>query len=379
MIARCSKLMPTQAYSKKMRSLEMRQSESNWLGGSTPIVFVRPIGIAAGDAMRLLELAKRLAMPVRWRLAPVGVAADVYIAHQFCVVQASEAATMPVTTSASGWAASSGGAEVQGAGAATSTQICLDGQGYYRARPVCILGQGVDTSELQVHELAPLRFPDALRELERELHQVMSELLGTRMLFTIGAMAWEQRSRWPTHSLHAVEAGQLIAVVDPRNWTLYLLEGCTVERMSKAHLAPRPRAGGFSAQGFHAVKLEAALWEYAKRCPEESLKDMLPTVYLQERLTHRRTPHLKEHALGDHCVAILRALDVSSCTALELQEALRMSQPALLRALTCLAVVRAIQPESSANHGWVRFLNRWWRKWMGQSAPYPQRHRIRTL
>jgi hypothetical protein len=359
--------------------VKTNKSESNWLRDVTPIVFVRPIGIAAGDAMRLLELAKRVSMPVRWRLAPVGVAADVYLAHRFCVVQASEAITLPVATRESGWAASGHESDDPAVSVLSSARISLDAQGYYRARPVCVLGRDVDTSGLEPTELAPLRFPDALRELEQELSQTLCELLGTRMLFTIGALAWEQRSRWPTHSLHAVEAGQLIAVVDPQTWTLFLLEGCSVERMGQANLVPRPRSAGFSAQGFHAVKLEAALWEYAKRCPEESLKEMLPTVYLHERLTHRRTPHLKEHALGDHCVAILRALDVGSRTAQELQDALRITQPALLRALTCLAVVRAIQPESSARHGLARFLARLWRKWSGQSAPYPQRARVSTL
>ena len=351
-------------------------SEPSWLGSATPIVFVRPIGIAAGDAIRLLELAKRIPMPVRWRLAPVGVAADVYIVHRFCVVEAGSAVTVPVASNASGWAASTGESGQSSPNGHRSTQISLDGQGYYRARPVCILGRDIDTSGLEDHDLAPLRFPDALRELEKELSKALTELLGTRMLFTIGALAWEQRSRWPTHSLHAVESGQLIGVVDPQAWQLHLLEGCSVERMSKANLNPRPRSGGFAAAGFHPVKLEAALWEYAKRCPEEALQDMLPPLYLEERLTHRRTPHLKEHALGEYCVAILRALDMGSRTAEELQSSLRMTRPALLRALTCLALVRAIQPESSVGHGFIRYLGRWWRKFTGRPAPYSARHRI---
>ena len=56
-----------------------------WPGAGSPIVFLRPIGIAAGDAMRLMELAKRLRGPVRWRMAPPGVAADAYLVHSFSV------------------------------------------------------------------------------------------------------------------------------------------------------------------------------------------------------------------------------------------------------------------------------------------------------
>lgn len=348
--------------------------DASWIDGVTPIVFVKPIGIVAGDALRLLELAKRLPMSVRWRLAPVGVAADVYIAHAFCLVGPQDAATLPVDSEISGWASSSADGHASAAPERLApTKISLDELGYYQARPVCILGRDIDTSGLDSQELAPLYFPDALRDMERELQRVMPELLGTRMLFTIGALAWEQRSRWPTRSLHAMESGELIAVVDTQNWTLYLRDACSVERMARANLVTRPQSSGFSADGFHAIKLEAALWEFAKRCPEESLGEMLPKVFLRERLTHRRTPHLRKQALGEHCVAILRALDLHSHTAEELKANLRLSEPALMRALTCLALVRAIQPESRLNSGLVRGILDAWRKLWGRPSPYSAR------
>jgi hypothetical protein len=358
-------------------------SESSWLGSATPIVFLRPIGIRASDALRLLELAKRLPMPVRWRLAPVGVAADVYLAHRFCLVPPSEAVTLPVGSHASGWAASTGQTDDALSGTVSHAKISVDEQGYYRARPVCVLGRDVDTSDLQDDELAPLVFPDALREMERGLYTVLDELVGTRMLFTVGALAWEQRSRWPTHRLHATEGGQLIGLVDGHAWQVYLRDGCTVERMANADLVPRPRSGGFAADGFHGVKLEAALWEFAKRCPEESLMDMLPPAFLAEPLTHRRTPHIKEHALGDHCVAILRALDVASRSADELQTGLRLTRASLLRALTCLALVRAIQPESNVSSGVARRIGHLWRRLFGRAvatgALRHQTHAMREL
>jgi hypothetical protein len=360
MIARGQQASHAAAEVGTRMTVELRMQDASWIDGVTPIVFVKPIGIVAGDALRLLELAKRLPMPVRWRLAPAGVAADVYIAHAFCLVGPQDAATLPVDSQSSGWAASS--AETQ---ASVSTEPL--------ARPVCILGRNVDTSALESQELAPLQFPDALREMERELHAVMPELLGTRMLFTIGALAWEQRSRWPTRSLHAMESGELIAVVDTQHWKLYLRDGCSVERMARANLVTRPQSSGFSADGFHAVKLEAALWEFAKRCPEEALGDMLPKIFLRERLTHRRTPHMRKQALGEHCVAILRALDLQSHTAEELKSNLRLSEPALMRALTCLALVRAIQPESRLNSGLVRGLIDVWRKLVGRPSPYSVR------
>jgi hypothetical protein len=122
----------------------------------------------------------------------------------------------------------------------------------------------------------------------------------------------------------------------------------------------RPRSAGFAAEGFISFKFEAALWEYAKRCPEERLTDMLPSRFLTQPLTHRREPHLKDHALGEHCVAILRALDARAHTANELQASLRMTRPSLMRALACLALVRAIQPQSFLNRSLKASIASWW-------------------
>ncbi|NJS37365.1 MAG: hypothetical protein HC765_14745 [Brachymonas sp.] len=320
---------------------------------------MRPIGIAAADAMRVMETAKRLRMPARWRMAPTGVAADAYVVHRFSVGTSTDVSTValgrPGTPGADGRSTTSS----VGSSMSTPRKIELDDQGWYRGRPVCVLGETVDTSALNEDDMAALEFPEALRELERGLSRVLDDLTGSRLLYTIGQLAWEQRDKWPTHRLHAMQANQLLAVIEPHLWKFHLLETCTVERMEEAVLMPMPRSGGFAAEGFHSFQLEVALWELAKRCPEPLLGEIVPSSFLQEKLTHRRTPALKERALGDHCVAILRALDTRSRTASELETSLRMSHPSLLRALSCLALVRAIQPESSAKRsGWQSLLHR---------------------
>ncbi len=341
--------------------------EQNWYGDSTPIVFLRPIGIAAGDAMRLMDVAKRLRGPVRWRMAPPGVAADAYLVHRFSIVEPHAAATLPASLANASWSASVAG---RSSSSLAVRKLTLDGQGWHRGRPVCILGQNIDTSTLDDDELAPLSFPDALIELERGLDQLMTELVGSRMLYTVGAMAWEQRAKWATHHLHVIEGGQLIAVIDPQNWQFHLLDSCTIERMTEADMVTKPRSPAFAAAGFRTYLFETALWEFAKRCPEPMLDQMLPANYLAEPLTHRRVPHLKEHALGDHCVAILRALDTRARTADEMQNSLRMTRPSLLRALTSLALVRAIQPESRSPRGLLSFMGSWWARISGKSAPH---------
>lgn len=342
-------------------------TEQNWHGDSTPIVFLRPIGIAAGDAMRLMDVAKRLRGSVRWRMAPPGVAADAYLVHRFSIVEPNAAATRPASLVNASWSASVAGLS---SAPAAALKLSLDGQGWHRGRPVCILGQNIDTAGLDDDELAPLSFPDALMELERGLNQLMNELVGSRMLYTVGAMAWEQRAKWATHHLHVIESGQLIAVIDPQNWQFHLLGSCTIERMTEAHMVTKPRSPAFGATGFRTYLFETALWEFAKRCPEPMLDQMLPANYLTEPLTHRRAPHLKEHALGDHCVAILRALDTRSRTADDMQNSLRMTRPSLLRALTSLALVRAIQPESRSSRGVLGHIGTWWGRITGKSAPH---------
>lgn len=323
--------------------------------------------------MRLMELAKRLRGPVRWRMAPPGVATDAYLAHRFSVVESAALADtegsrpgMPWQSSSS--SLSSGSSLNSHSGIQSNNKLVLDKHGWHRGRPVFVLGDGVDTSELEEDELAPLNFPEALRDMERGLTTLMHELVGVRMLYTVAEMAWAHRAKWPTHQLHAIESGQLVGVIDTKNWQFHLRDGCTVERMTHADLQAIPTSGSFEAEGFHTFMFEAALWEFAKRCPEPMLDQMLPSSFLEEALTHRRAPHLKENALGDHCVAILRALDTRSRTADDLQASLRLTRPSLMRALTCLALVRAIQPESRKQRGLKSPWGSWWNRITGRNS-----------
>ena len=313
--------------------------------------------------MRLMDTAKHITGPVRWRMAPPGVSADAYLVHRYSIVDATDAATLPTTGNQSAWAVSASGNSSNFTG---QRKLSLDEQGWHRGRPVCVLGQDVETSHLEADELAPLSFPNALMQLEQGLNALLDELIGARMMYIVGEMAWEQRARWPTHHLHVIESGQLVAVIDPQNWQFHLLDGCTVERMINADMVTKPRAPAFAAPGFSSFMFESALWEFSKRCPEVMLDQMLPPTYLSEPLTHRRSPHLKEHAMGDHCVAILRALDTRARTADELQASLRMTRASLLRALTSLALVRAIQPESRSKRGLMQSVSAWWNRLKGK-------------
>jgi hypothetical protein len=328
-----------------------------------------------------MDVARRTLMPVRWRMAPQGVAADAYLVHKHSIVPLDES---PHSTSSrwgqsgrasgssgSGSGSGSGNSSINSTGYPSHRKLTLDHHGWHRGRPVCILGHNVDVSTVPDEELAPLPFPDALQELQNGLQALLNELIGLRMLYTVGHLAWTERMRWHTHRLHVIHQGKLIAVIEPEHWCFHLLNGCGIERMEQAHVTPMPRSGKFHAEGFQTFALETALWEFAKRCPEAMLQQILPDRYLKEPLTHRRMPHLKEHALGDHCVAILRALDTRSRTADELETSLRMKRPSLMRALTCLALVRAIKPELQ-HGGWGGQLSGWWAKLTGKGRKTAQ-------
>jgi hypothetical protein len=332
-------------------------------GDNSPLIFLRPIGISAADAMRLMELARRLPGSVRWRMAPAGVSADAYLVHRHSM-PASQA-----RSSDSPAAGASNGQELDSdaliASALRMRKISLDHQGWYRGRPVCILGREADILGWGEDDLPPLAFPDALKELEHGLRHLENELIGSLMLYAVGSLAWGERLKWRSHRLHAIEGGQLLAVIDTQAWQFHLLDGCDVERMSNSTIVPMPRSGAFAAENFKTFLLEVALWEFAKRCPEAMLDHMLPSTYLTQALTHRRAPHLSDYAMGDHCVAILKALDTRSRTAQELEASLRMTRAALMRAITGLALIRAIQPESEHSSTLKKRLASWWARLKG--------------
>jgi hypothetical protein len=301
---------------------------------TAPLVFIRLVGFTTADAMRLVQAAQLLDQNARWRLAPAGVQADAYLAHARSVVRGPAPKS---SGDSSGFSLNS----TQG-----RTQLYVDAQGLHKSHPVCVLGTvATEQTEADSPQAAPLLFPQATLQLKEGLERLERELMGLRKMYVLGRTAWEQRHLWKTHRLHLNHNARLVAVIEPHLWRAHLLNTCSLDDLENAAPLMVPRSSGFAGPGFDALSLETALWEFAKRCPEALLTKMVPTDYLRAPLTHRRLPALSERALGDHCVAILRSLDTQSRTADDLQKLLRLSRPALLRALASLALTRAIHPE----------------------------------
>jgi hypothetical protein len=336
--------------------------DSGFHSASAPLVFIKPVGFSTADSLRLMQAAQRLDETVRWRLAPAGVQADVYLAHRASVVYGPVTAPIPLQPLHS---KTSGKPDYNSThaesinGAYEHSRLRLDSKGMYRSQPVCLLGAPVEMqADDGMHRLPALQFPGALEELRTGLQHIANDLFILRVMYALGRCAWLERSRWKSHRLHVLDGAQLIAAVEAKHWRVHLLNDVPVELIEAGNIVLAPQSSMFGAPGFTTLPMEQALWEFAKRCPEPLLVQVMPSIYLRERLTHRRHSELSKRELGDHCVAILSALDTQSRTAQELQEGLRLSRPALLRALACLALTRSIRTERRAKglHHWLRWL-----------------------
>ncbi len=336
--------------------------DSGFHSASAPLVFIKPVGFSTADSLRLMQAAQRMDETVRWRLAPAGVQADVYLAHRASLDYGPATAPLPLQPLQppipDKQDYSSTHAESI-SGAYAHSRLRLDSKGMYKNQPVCLIGaQAEPAAEDGLHHLPALQFPSALEELRTGLQQVANDLFILRVMYALGRCAWLERGRWKTHRLHVVDGAQLIAAVEAKHWRVHLLNNVPVELVEAGNVILAPHSSVFGAPGFTTLPLEQALWEFAKRCPEPLLSQVLPGVYLRERLTHRRHSALSKRELGAHCVALLGALDTQSRTAQELQEGLRLSRPALLRALACLALTRSIRAERRAKglRYWLRWL-----------------------
>jgi hypothetical protein len=340
--------------------------DSDFHSATAPLVFIKPVGFSTADSLRLMQAAQRLDQTVRWRLAPAGVQADVYLAHRASLEYGPITAPTPLQNENPALAGkpeplSSHNESINGA--YSHSRLRVDSKGLYRGHPVCMLGEAAETlADDAVHHLPALHFPGALEELRTGLQRIANDLFVLRAMYALGRCAWLERARWRSHRLHVVDGSQLIAAIEGRHWRVHLLDNVPVELVEAGSVHLAPQSSMFGAPGFTTLPMEQALWEFAKRCPEALLSRVLPGAYLRERLTHRRHSELTEHALGTHCVALLGALDTQSRTAQELQDALRLSRPALLRALACLALTRSIRTERVAKG------LRYWLGWLPRSV-----------
>jgi hypothetical protein len=314
-----------------------------------PLVFLRPVGFAPDDALRLMSAAKQMDETVRWRLPPPGVVPDAYLAHPACISSPlHQQLQSQIQSPHSVW------------GAHEQVRLQLDKHGEYRGYPVHVLGTAAGGLHRAIEPgvLQDLHSRDALADLYVGLKHTADTLVSIRTLYALGRDAWNQRERWKTHMVHVSEGGSLLAVIDPQRWCIHLKHDSKIKQIEMANTIIAPQTVPFSAAGFDALQLESAMWAFAKRCAEPLLEEIVPTSFLNVPLSPRRPSTLSESELGKDCVQILKALDMQSLSANQLQQNLRLSRPALLRSLAGLALIRAIwgQPKKHAASPLLRLL-----------------------
>jgi hypothetical protein len=201
-------------------------SDSGFQGSSAPLVFVRTVGISAADALRLMQAAQRMSEVVRWRLAPPGVPADVYLAHANSIRRDKPPAPAHRVPGYSSTGQSQNSSFDQ-------AQLYIDDNGWYKTHPVCVLGHASSTDNFLAR--APsLVFPDALQTLQAGLQRIEAELIALRMMYMLGYSAWEERARWKTHRLQMSYNSRLVAVIEPMVWRAHLPGDCTIDELGWA-------------------------------------------------------------------------------------------------------------------------------------------------
>lgn len=214
-------------------------------------------------------------------------------------------------------------------------RIAVDERGQQQGRPVCLIG-GCESSHLAWTSSDP----DSIGELNAGLRFAAAQLARQRIRCALGRAAWLHRHDWPTSRFHLISHGQIMAMIDPQNWRVYLRRTATtiqIERVAVQVLPARPIT---HAPDFEAFPMEVVLWELARRCNEDTRPDLLPPEFLKARLMRWNPTPIPMTDLDEHSQIILGELGQAPLTATQLRSKCKLSEAALTRALACLAVSR---------------------------------------
>jgi hypothetical protein len=177
------------------------------------------------------------------------------------------------------------------------------------------------------------------------------------VMYTLARLAWDRRKQWKTHQFHLQLEGRVLAVVEPVHWRMSVRKGVTPAHLEQAKLLALPLNAPVPSSSLQYFSMVQALWTLAQRCDASSLPGMLPTSFLNVRLTRRHNVPVPINEAGQHCIAVLDALDMTSMSATELRTTLELPEPVLMRALTCLALGRTIRHANG--EGRVSRLSAW--------------------
>jgi hypothetical protein len=308
------------------------------LASTLPLFFLRPVGFDPAGALALLRAASAQEHTVRWRLPPPGQEPDAYIAPE-------GALGLPAL-------------EYRDSGSDTqpdASMLQLDENGWYHGRPVCVVRRA-DAWDAP----APA---EALDDLAHGLRLLAMQLGRTQALYQLAAQTWAALPDLPPAVLEWRTQGRLLAAVDTACWQVWLYPGLEPEQLAAAALSQNPQPPDADCFGFEQLPLEWLLWSFAQRCEEALLTKLLPERFLHLSIVHRRPTVLSSKQLGRHGKGVLKLTEIHAKTASELRHTLGLSEAALLRVLSALALTRAIQVEhpGRVRHRLHKLLPRWLR------------------
>lgn len=287
-----------------------------------PQAQLQPVGLTAAETASVMAAAVQVTDGVRWVAPMPGFRPDAYVTHLRAVdLPGDPAANTPLLPPHK-----------------RANRLLVDDQGRHGGRPVCMLGtQETTHSEWRSEQ------PDALGELAEALRFAAAQLMPQRVMYTLARLAWDRRKQWKTHQFHLQLEGRLLAVVEPVHWRMSVRKGVAPKHLEQARMLALPLSAPVPSSSLQYFPMTQALWTLAQRCDASSLPGMLPTSFLTARLTRRHNVPVPINEAGQHCLAVLDALDMTSMNAAELRTTLELPEPVLMRALTCLALGRAIR------------------------------------
>lgn len=315
-----------------------------------PLAQLQPVGLSPDETAAVLAAAAKLDDGVRWVLPTPGFRPDAYVTHLRAVDLPGEQPPPKAMADA----------RYQ-----PPRRLLVDENGRHGGRTVCMLGG----SEASHSQWVPDR-PDAMIELNEALRFAARQLMPHRLHYTLARLAWERRKQWKSNQFHLMLDRHLVATIEPAHWRMSLRAGVTPTQLAQAEIVARPHGASLPSQSLKPFPMTLALWTLAQRCDTASLPGMLPTSFLDSRLCRRHSLPVAASEAGQPCLAVLDALEMTSLNAAELRAMLELPEPVLLRALTCLALGRAIRQTREENP--VSRLSAWlpssWRQSLSHSS-----------
>ncbi len=307
----------------------------------TPLAYLQPVGLSPVEANAILTSASRNNSTVQWQQPAPDSTPDVYVAHMRSVDLPEDR-----TDSTPAWSMDR-----------YPPRVAVDDRGRYLGRPVCFIG-GCESTHLAWSS----NDAESIGELNAGLRFAAAQLSRQRVRYALGRAAWLNREVWATSQLHLLSHGQVMAIIDPANWLVYLRRTATAIQIERVALRELPACPITQSSDFDVLPMESVLWELARRCNEEALPGLVPPAFLKSRLMRSSRMPFPMTELDEDSQMVLGALEQAPLTIAQLRAKCQLAEPTLMRVLAGLAVsrvARAVSARPSAHRivghvlGWL--------------------------